>query len=150
MQVLMCLHCCYCRFIFLHINKLNSLVQNKMCTSSENCGLSGFQCKVYIKHSRYTITLHIEIFSHTILLPFVLVLHMVFSKPTMYMGKINKLKATSLTTFSLECAILFCLGSWHLQVMKSLLQGQVLQTCIWACLTPAVKPQEGVIHGGHF
>lgn len=65
-----------------------------MCTSSENCGLFGFQCKVYIKHSRYTITLHIEIFSHTILLHFVLAPHMVFSKPTMYMGKINKLKAT--------------------------------------------------------
>lgn len=65
-----------------------------MCTSFENCGLLGFQCKVYTKHSRYTGTLRIETFSHTVLLHYVLALHIMFSKPTMYMGEINKLKET--------------------------------------------------------
>lgn len=56
-----------------------------MCTSSENCGCFGFQCKVCIKHSRYTGTLHIEIFSHTILLYFVLALsHGVFKISYVY------------------------------------------------------------------
>lgn len=34
--------------------------------------------------------------------------------------------------------------------MELLLYGQALQTCIWACLTRAVKLQEGFIQEGHF
>lgn len=72
--------------------------------------------------------------------------HMVLSKSSMYMGKINKLKAAQLTTFSLVCVVLFCLGSWYLQVMKLLLYGQVLQTYIWAYLADICHKAMGRIH----
>lgn len=46
------------------------------------------------------------------------------------------------------CAVLFCLGSWHLQLMKLLLFGQVLRMRVCLCLTDMCHKATGRINWG--